>query len=81
MSQDSFHKDRHLSTKLDEYQVSIPDFPMKPNRWFRFINLLASPAKDPIDPFISTTNGLMLLKITPIIVTAALALIQAFILL
>ncbi|MCJ8008711.1 hypothetical protein ACFFF5_08850 [Lederbergia wuyishanensis] len=79
MSQDPFNKDHHLCTKLDEYHIDIPDFPMKSNRWERFINLLASPAKDPIDPLISTTGGLMLLKIAPIIGTAALALIQALI--
>ena len=79
MNQDPFNKDHHLCTKLDEYHVDIPDFPMKPNRWERFINLLASPAKDPLDPLISTTGGIMLLKIAPIIGTAALALIQAFI--
>jgi len=77
MSQDPFNKDRHLCTKLDEYHIDIPDFPMKSNRWERFINLLASPAKDPLDPLISTTGGLMLLKIAPIIGTVALALIQA----
>jgi hypothetical protein len=79
MSQDPFNKDHHLCTKLDEYHIDIPDFPMKSNRWERFINLLASPAKDPLDPLISTTDGLMLLKIAPIIGTAALALIQALI--
>jgi hypothetical protein len=79
MSQDPFNKDHHLCTKLDEYHIDIPDFPMKSNRWERFINLLASPAKDPLDPLISTTGGLMLLKIAPIIGTATLALIQALI--
>ncbi|WP_416828235.1 hypothetical protein [Ectobacillus polymachus] len=77
MSQDPFNKDHYLCTKLDEYHVDIPDFPMKYSRWERFINFLASPAKDPVDPFISTTDGVMLLKIVPIIGTAALALIQA----
>jgi hypothetical protein len=77
MSQDPFDKDRHLCKKLDEYHLDIPDFPMKSNKWERFINLLASPAKDPLDPLISTTGGLMLLKIAPIIGTVALALIQA----
>ncbi|MFJ7826595.1 hypothetical protein [Psychrobacillus sp. NPDC096623] len=79
MSQDPFNKEHHLCTKLDEYHIDIPDFPMKSNRWERIINLLASPAKDPLDPLISTTDGLILLKIAPIIGTAALALIQALI--
>ncbi|WP_077212123.1 hypothetical protein [Bacillus dakarensis] len=76
MSQDPFKQDRHLRTKLDEYHVDVPDFPMKPSRWIRFINLLASPAKDPLDPLISTPSGLILLKIAPIIGTAVVTLIQ-----
>ncbi|ETI70401.1 hypothetical protein [Neobacillus vireti] len=79
MSHDPFKKDHHLCTKMDEYHVEIPDFPMKSSRWERFINLLASPAKDPVDPFISTTGGVMLLKVAPIIGAAAIALIQALI--
>ncbi|PMC33772.1 hypothetical protein CJ195_26810 [Bacillus sp. UMB0899] len=76
MSQDPFKKDLHLSKKLDEYHIDIPDFPMKPNRWERFINFLASPAKDPLDPLLSTSNGLLVLKLIPILGTGAIALIQ-----
>ncbi|KAA9021058.1 hypothetical protein [Niallia endozanthoxylica] len=81
MRQDPFDKDQHLRTKLDEYHVDIPDFPMKPKRWERFINFLASPAKDPLDPLISSSHGILLLKIAPVIGTAAFAIIQMFILL
>jgi hypothetical protein len=76
MSHDPFNKDQHLNTKLEQYHVDIPDFPMKPSRWERFINLLASPAKDPLDPIISTSNGILLLRLVPILGTAAFALIQ-----
>lgn len=78
MNHDPFKKEHHLRTKLDEYHVNIPDFPMKAKskRWDRFINVLASPAKDPFEPLISTTNGFILLKIAPIIGAAILALIQ-----
>ena len=62
MSQDPFSKDHHLRTKLDEYHVEIPNFPMKPSRWERLINLLASPAKDPIDPIISTAKWTFITK-------------------
>ena len=79
MSQDPFIKDHHLRTKLEEYHVDIPDFPIKPSRWERFINLLASPAKDPIDPLISNPNGLLLLKLVPIMGTAIFALIQVLV--
>jgi hypothetical protein len=49
---------------------------MKPSKWERFINLLASPAKDPLDQIISTSNGILLLKLVPIMGTAAFAFIQ-----
>ncbi|MED4207158.1 hypothetical protein [Neobacillus mesonae] len=77
MEQDPFKKDHYLNSKLDEYYVNIPDFPMKPRagRWGRFINLLASPAKNPLEPLISTTDGLILL-IGPIAGAAALTVIQ-----
>ena len=81
MKRDPFSKDQHLRTKLDEYHVDIPDFPMKPKKWERFINFLASPAKDPLDPLISTSDGVLLLKIAPVIGTAAMAIIQVFLLL
>lgn len=78
MSQDPFKKDRHLQMKLDEYHVEIPDFPMKPDRWGRFINILASPARNPLESFISTSNGLVLIKIAPM-GAIAIGLIQIFI--
>lgn len=81
MKENPFNKEHHLRTKLDEYHVNIPDFPMKPNRWERFIRLLASPAKDPLEPLISTSNGLMLLKLGPIAGTGAIGLLQILFLL
>ncbi|MCM3439808.1 hypothetical protein AB3Z07_22745 [Metabacillus halosaccharovorans] len=80
MRQD-LNKDHHLRKRLDEYHVNIPDFPMKPNRWERFIHFLASPTKDPLDPLISTPNGLLVLKLVPIIGTTAIALIQVLLIL
>lgn len=80
MRQD-LNKDHHLRKRLDEYHVNIPDFPMKPNRWERFIHFLASPAKDPLDPLISTPNGLLVLKLVPIIGTTAIAFIQVLLIL
>lgn len=81
MSQDPLNKDQQLRKRLDEYHVGIPDFPMKPNRWERFINFLASPAKDPLDPFISTSNGLLVLKLVPLLGTVAIVFIQMLLLL
>ncbi|MBU7595216.1 hypothetical protein [Metabacillus halosaccharovorans] len=80
MRQD-LNKDHHLRKRLDEYHVDIPDFPMKTNRWERFIHFLASPAKDPLEPLISTPNGLLVLKLVPIIGTTAIAFIQVLLIL
>ena len=83
MNHDPLEKEQLLRTKLDEYQIDIPDLPMDPesNRWERFINILASPTDNPIEPIISTTNGFMFLKIAPIMGTAVVALIQVLLLL
>lgn len=80
MNHDPFKKELHLRTKLDEYHVEIPDFPMqsKGKRWERLINFLASPAKDPIEPLISTTSGFAVLKFAPIMGMAAISIIQLF---
>lgn len=77
-NQDPFKKEHHLRTKLDEYHVDVPDFPMerKHKRWERLIEVLASPAKNPFEPVISTTKGFLFLKMAPISGTAALTLIQ-----
>lgn len=79
MSHDPFHKEPYLQTKLNEYRVETPDFPMKRNRWERFIHFLASPAKDPLERFISAADGVVLLKVAPIVGTVILTLIQIFI--
>jgi len=80
MSQD-LNKNHHLRKKLDEYHVNIPDFQMKPNRWERFIHFLASPSKDPLEPLLSTTNGVLVLKLVPIIGTVAIAFIHVLLIL
>ena len=76
MSQDPFKKEHHLRSKLDEYHVTIPDFPMKRKRWDRFIHILASPANNPLEPLISNTKGSLALKIVPIIGTIAFSVLQ-----
>lgn len=80
MNHDPFKKELHLRTKLDEYHVDIPNFPMQSRgkRWERFINFLASPAKDPIEPLISTTAGFAVLKLAPIIGMAVISILQLF---
>ena len=79
MNHEPFKKERQLCTKLDEYHVKVPDIPMrtKNTRWERFINMLASPTRNPIEPLVSTTNGFILLRIAPIMGAATIALLQA----
>ena len=76
MKQDPFKKEHHLRTKLDEYHVNIPDFPMKPRKWERVIQVLASPANDPLEPVISTTKGAIALKVVPLVGTIGFSIIQ-----
>lgn len=80
MNHDPFKKEHHLRTRLDEYHLDIPDFQMKPKgkRWERIINFLASPAKDPLEPLVSTTAGFTVLKLAPIMGMAAISIIQLF---
>lgn len=75
MNQDPFKKEQLVRSKLDEYHVEVPDFPMKRNKWERVINYLASPANNPIEPFISS-SGVILLKVLPIAGTIVISLIQ-----
>ncbi|MRG85731.1 hypothetical protein [Salinibacillus xinjiangensis] len=77
MNQDPFEKDPLLKQKLDEYHVEVPDFPDKPSPWERFIRLLGSPAKDPLENMVTTTNGFLLLKVIPLTATIIIGLIQA----
>jgi hypothetical protein len=80
MEQDPFKKEHYLRMKLDEDHVEVPNFPMNPKRkrWERLVNLLASAAKNPMEPVISTTTGFVLLKVAPILVATALSFIQVF---
>jgi hypothetical protein len=61
---------------MEKYHVDVPDFQMKANKWERFIHLLASPAKDPFESLISTVNGVFILKMVPLLGSAAFALMQ-----
>ncbi|KAA0546943.1 hypothetical protein FZW96_13200 [Bacillus sp. BGMRC 2118] len=78
MNRDSFNKDQYIQYKLDEYHVEIPDFPMKSNKWIRLINFLASPARNPFDPLISTSGGILLLKVAPLLGSIVMALLQVY---
>lgn len=77
MEYDPFKKEPYLRSKLDEYHVDVPDFPIKTTRWNRFIHLLASPANDPLDSIVSAKGGVMALKIFPAVGTAGLVTLHA----
>ncbi|MDG5472029.1 hypothetical protein P6709_09725 [Jeotgalibacillus sp. ET6] len=81
MSQDPFKNERFLQSKLDEYHVKVPDIPLhsRKKRWERFINYLASPAKNPIDPMVSTLNGIMLVKTGPVLCGAVLSVLPVLV--
>jgi hypothetical protein len=78
MEQDPFKKEQYLRMKLDEDHIEVPDFPMNPKRkrWERLVDVLASPAKNPMEPVISTTTGFVVVKVAPVIGALAVSFIQ-----
>ncbi|MDQ0257983.1 hypothetical protein J2S74_005446 [Evansella vedderi] len=72
MDRDPLEKEPHLRKNLDEYHVDIPDFPMKRKKGERLLHFLASPTKDPFERMIVTTNGVLLLKVVPLMAAAVL---------
>lgn len=83
MTHDPLEKEKLLRNKLNEYHVEVPDFPMKNNRGKleRLIAFLASPAKDPFEKIIISHNGVLHLKVAPILVVLALSLLQLIVVL
>lgn len=81
MNQDPFKNEHFVKAKLDEYHVEIPDFPIrtKLKRWDRFITYLGSPARNPIEPAVSTTNRLLLVKTVPLVGGAVISLLQVLV--
>ena len=76
MDFDLLEKESHLKSKLDEYRVEVPDFPIKPKGWSRLINYLGSPAQDPLEPLVSSNNGMLALKVIPVAGSAGLVIAQ-----
>jgi len=70
MNQDPFKKEHHLRQRLDEYHVDIPDFPIKPNKLERVLFTLAAPTRNPLEPIISGSNGVLIVQVVPIIIAA-----------
>ncbi|MHA7138936.1 hypothetical protein ACRTEV_16980 [Rossellomorea arthrocnemi] len=67
MTQDPFNKEYTLRKNLDEYGVEVPNFPMKSSKWDRLIHYLASPALNPFERVLSSSNGYTLLRTVPVI--------------
>lgn len=67
MKQNPLENEHDLRQKLATYDVDVPDFPMKPGKWMRFIHFLARPAKDPLEPLIAKSKGTLGLKVFPIL--------------
>jgi hypothetical protein len=76
VNQNPLDKEPYLRSKLNEYHIEVPDFPMKTSKWGRFIQFLASPTKDPLESVVSTENGILALKIAPAAGGIGLVLVQ-----
>ncbi|MDZ5474598.1 hypothetical protein SM124_23310 [Bacillus sp. 31A1R] len=65
-----------LKMHLDSYQVDIPDFPMKKNRFSRLIGYLASPTNNPFEGYVNLSGSLVVLSVSPILIGLVLMGIQ-----
>ncbi|MGN4124740.1 hypothetical protein ACMGD3_06930 [Lysinibacillus sphaericus] len=48
----------------------------KKSRWQRFIQYLASPTKDPLEPIYTSSVGFTLLKIVPLVTAIFMTILQ-----
>jgi len=71
--------DKNLRKKLSSYKVNVPEFSMKRNRWDRFINFLASPAKNPLEHLIASTKSIIALTSIPLISAIMISILQMII--
>lgn len=78
MNQNPLDNEPHVRARLDEYHVVVPDFPVKSNKWNRFLQFLGSPAKDPFESLASTEGGILAMKVVPAASGAGLMLLQLF---
>ncbi len=78
MKKDPFDHDEYLKSRLDQYKVDVPEFEMKRSRTDRWVHYLASPAKNPFDPLLDTMRTWTLAKVIPVVLSAGVACLQAF---
>lgn len=78
MLKNEFHKEQWLKDSLDQDKVEIPKqlITYKKSRWQRFIQYLASPTKDPLEPIYSSSVGYTSLKIFPIVTAVFITILQ-----
>ncbi|MBM7660970.1 hypothetical protein JOC85_001742 [Bacillus mesophilus] len=78
-TKDPFEGEFYLKSKMDAYDEEIPDFPMRKNKFSSIIGFLASPTKNPMDHFISESQGIIMLKAVPALIGICLAFVQTLI--
>jgi len=78
MLKDEFQKERWLKDSLDKDEVEIPKQLMtyKKSRWQRFLQYLASPTKDPLEPICTSSVGYTSLKVVPIVAAVCITILQ-----
>jgi len=78
MLKNEFHKEQWLKDSLDQDKVEIPKqlITYKKSRWQRFIQYLASPTKDPLEPIYSSSVGYASLKLLPIVTAVFITILQ-----
>ncbi|MGE7692585.1 hypothetical protein ACQKNC_00500 [Lysinibacillus sp. NPDC094177] len=78
MLKDEFQKEQWLKDSLDHDKVEIPKQLMtyKKSRWQRFLQYLASPTKDPLEPICTSSIGYTSLKIVPIVAAVFITILQ-----
>lgn len=75
---EEFKNEQNLTKMLDHYDVKIPKEKLltKQSMYQRFIRYLASPAQDPFEKLIESTDGYNFLKFFPLAMGLLLAIIQ-----
>lgn len=78
MLKDEFQQEKQLKKRLDKYEVQLPElsYQMKRSSWQRFIQYLASPTKDPLEPICTSFVGYTSLKVIPIVCGIFITIVQ-----
>ncbi|TGB03620.1 hypothetical protein [Halobacillus salinus] len=81
MKKNPFDQNEYLRSRLDRYEVDVPEFGMKRNRTDRWVHYLASPTKNPFDPLVNTMRMWTLAKVIAVVLSAGGACLQALLML